>query len=400
MGRHRHRRARSRAVPAVALILGIGTIISGSVGSASAATPSIHYGLLGTTGQYYSYETAAGVNTITIGVLWAEAEPANGTFSASYLASINQQITTAVAAGMLVVIEPGMQYAPSWVFSLPGGTRFVDQYGDAFTGSAGSGDDVANGVTDLSVRSAMGVYLAHLGSSLTMSDVLAVRQGGGPLGELRYPDAEYNGQIDCYWAYDASSQATSSALAYVPGTGTAVQATAFLNQYNADLNSFADWMNAQYETDFHKTTLVLLPGWGQRPGVAAEEEADLLEIPYDEFNQGLDWADLLPSLPDRADTVAYTTYLDATSQGPAVQNEAPAMYIASLASPLGMRLGGENTGNGTVQDLVTTVEMAKSLGFWMVNWLGESQVVASTEGLDPAGPTISQIGQGAQYLNG
>jgi hypothetical protein len=292
-----------------------------------------------------------------------------------------------------------MQYPPSWVFGLSGGTRFVDQYGDAFTGSAGSGDDVANGVTDLAVRAAMGVYLAHLGSSLTMSDVLAVRQGGGPLGELRYPDADYDGRTDCYWAYDTSSQAASRALAYVPGTGTAVQATTFLNQYNADLISFADWMNTQYETDFHKTTLVLLPGWGQRPGVAAKEEADLLQIPYDEFNQGLDWADLLPSLPDRADTVAYTTYLDATSQGSAVQSEAPATYMASLASPLGMRLGGENTGNGTVQALVTTVETAKSLGFWMVNWLGEAQVVASTEGLDPAGPTISQIAQGAQYLD-
>ena len=222
------------------------------------------------------------------------------------------------------------------MFALPGGTYFVDQYGDVFTGPSGSGNRVANAVTDMAVRSALASYLAALAHAIPAGLLSAVRAGGGPYGELRYPSSSYAGHTDCWWAYDQSTQATSPVPGWRPGTGSVARATAFLNSYNANLTQFAAWQDSTYSSDFRVPVLLLMPGWGQRPGVAAEVESSLLTKSYPEFNQGLDWPAELAALPDKASTIAYTTYLDAPSFP---GNEDPANYLASLAAPYGMRLG-------------------------------------------------------------
>lgn len=188
-------------------------------------------GVVRYSGRYAARERAAGVRAVTIQVEWQEGQPAPGSFDPAYLGTINALIRSAVAGGFSVVIDPGMQYPPSWVFALGGGTRFVDQYGDVFTGAPGSGDDVANAVTDVAVRTAVQHYLTWLGAGLDLNGVIAVRQGGGPLGELRYPDESYAGHTNCYWANDRSSQMESSALHYRPGTAGPAKAIAFLNRY-------------------------------------------------------------------------------------------------------------------------------------------------------------------------
>jgi len=126
------------------------------------------------------------------------------------------------------------------------------------------------------------------------------------------------------------------------------------------LNSYGDWLSEQVGVDFGTDHLITLPGWGERPGVSAEETASLLNLGYEEFSQGLDWADPLPSLPDRNSSIAYTTYLDAAALEQTPQLTEPAGYIASLVAHLGMREGGENTGDGTVADLQLVVERAQN----------------------------------------
>ncbi len=224
---------------------------------------------------------------------------------------------------------------------------------------------------------------------------MAVRQGGGPLGELRYPGPDYNGHTDSYWAYDASTQAATPVPGWRPGTGTAAEATLFLTAYNAAIDGYGRWLNAQLHQDFDTTELVLLPGWGERPGGAAAETASLLALPVDEFNEGLDWADLLGSLPDATHSVAYTTYLDAPLVKPTAQLEDPADYIATLAVGTPLRLGGENTGNGTTASMRLCFQRAATLGYVIVQWMDESQLVASTTGKDPSGPTFNLLGQAA-----
>ena len=351
-------------------------------------------GVLNASGNYYSQERAVGVGAVTITAGWDNAEPSQGTFSTSYIAGVRAKIAAAKAAGMGVVLEPGLQYPPAWVFALPGGTRFVNQYGDTFSGSTPSGLNVANGVTDLSVRAAEGTYLAWLGAQFAPGTFLAVRQGGGPSGELHYPSPNYNGHTNCYWAYDSSSQASSPVPGWSPGTGSTAQAQAFLDSYNGSLNGFGIWLNGQMAADFATNELVMLPGWGQRPGAAPQLVASRLTIRLNEFNEGLDWANLLTRLPDAAHSVAYTTYLDA----PLVKNTPeltdPADFINTLVGN-SLRLGGENTGNGSKAAMNLSMTRARSLNYFIVQWMDEAQLIASGAGRDPGGPTLAELGSAA-----
>lgn len=256
-----------------------------------------------------------------------------------------------------------------------------------FTGAPDSGNQVANAVTDPAVRSALGAYLKVLGQAIPAGLLYAVREGGGPDGELRYPDASYDGHTNCWWAYDPSTQSTSPVPGWKPGSGTEAQAVRFLESYNANLTTYGAWLDDQLSADFFTTVAVLLPGWGQCPGVAAGVTRSLLSSSYDEFNQALDWSAELAALPHPSTAIAYTTYLDAPSYDSTVDGEDPADYLASLPKPRGMTLGGENTGNGTIAALSLCVRRAKSLHFVVFNWMSESQLVASTSGAEVAGPS-------------
>ena len=393
-------RAGLTAVLVACVVTGTLALAPGAPSAATGSGAPI-LGLLQATTPNYPSEAAAGVGSVTIQVAWSTVEGTRGVFSASYIAQIRAQIAAARSAGLQVVLDPGLQYTPNWVFSLPGGTRFVDQYGASFTGTGSSGDDVANAVTDTAVRSAQGYYLYWLGTQIPAGSLLGVRQGGGPLGELRYPDAVYGGTTNCYWGYDPSTQAglPASVQGWVPGTGTPAQATAFLNAYDQNLIGYSVWLNGQLRSDFGTHELLLLPGWGDRPGAATAVENALLAPAtsgdvekYSEYNEGLDWSDLLHVLPDPSHSVAYTTYLDAQTVLPTPQLEDPADFLASLVAGTPILLGGENTGTGSLATMDFCMAQALRLGFFIVNWMGEPQLLATAAGTDPTGPTLAQLG--------
>lgn len=385
----------------VAVVLAAGGAIAAFTRPSRATAMSpIPLGIVGASGHDFGAEQAAGLKVVMIGVIWSKAEPSPGTFSMAYLASLRTEIADARSRSLGVVLDPGLQYPPSWVFSLPGGTRFVDQYGDAYTRPSASGANVANAVTDGAVRSAEAQYLTTLSAQIPGSLLSAIQTGGGPDGELSYPGSTYNGHTDCFWAYDASTQGISPVPGWRPGTGTTTEASAFLAAYNRDLNAYGAWLDARLATDFHTRQLIMLGGWGERPGVATAEVNSLLTLGYDEFSQGLDFADLLPSLPNRAEVVAYSTYLDGPSWQSDVQHEDPIAYIAHVARPLGIAIGGENTGHGSVQSLNLVVKRARSLHLSIVEWMDEAQVVASNQGHNPAGPNFADLASAAAKLQG
>ncbi len=383
--------------PATVGISATGDVASATLTSKN-STPMV--GVVNATGQYFAQERAAGIDAVTLDMGWNDAEPSSGSFSEPYLLQIRQAIADASASGLGVVLDPGMQYPPNWVFSLPGGTRFVNQYGDVFSDPETSGDNVANAVTDSAVRSAEGAYLAWLGAHIARGKIIAIREGGGPLGELRYPDPGYDGHTDSYWAFDVSSQATSPVPGWTPRTGSVAQAKAFLNSYNSQLDRYGEWLNGQMEKDLGTTVLVMLPGWGQRPGGAALEERSRLTLDMPEFNEGLDWSELLGSLPAARRSVAYTTYLDGPDILPTIQLEDPAKYLAQLTKSSHLRLGGENTGNGTLATMDLCLDRAKALHFSIVQWMDQAQLVSSDNGDDPDGPTIDDLGAAAASVFG
>jgi hypothetical protein len=279
---------------------------------------------------------------------------------------------------------------------LPGGTRFVDQDGVVRTAPRASGEDAANAVTNSAVRAAVGDYLDRLGAAIPRGQLWAVRQGGGPTGELRYPEGIMGASGNSYWAYDESTQAAlpASVRGWRPGTGTTTQARTFLAAYNRALVDYGIWLGQRLTTDFDTRLLLMLPGWGQRPGVIDRMVASRLTIHFEEFNQGLDWADLFARTPADSRTIAYTTYLDAPAFAANTELTDPAHFIARLAAPRGWRLGGENTGNGSLQLLNRSLRRAKSLGYRVVNWMSEVDLVAPGVGE----PTWEQFGTSARQI--
>ena len=386
--RTRAKLARRPRLVLIALVLGVVLLVASSCelppvedpGTPTETPTRPLVGVLGATGSHYAKETKSGIEVVTIAASWASAQPTAGTFSANYSTQLTTRIAAARSAGMQVILDPGIQYTPAWVFDLPGGTRFVNQYGDVFSGAAASGDNVANAVTNSAVRSALGRYLDWLGTQIPAGQLWGIRQGGGPLGETRYPNGSHNGHTNSFWAYDASTQAVSPVPGWVPGTGTTAQAQQFLDSYNGALNVYARWLNQRLFDNFGVRVLLLLPGWGQRPGVAAKEVASLLTRNADEFNEGLDWADLLSSLPRASHTIAYTTYLDAPSHKATTELEDPPHYIAELAAANHLRLGGENTGTATAAAMQLSLERADELGYSVVNWMNEARLVNATSG--------------------
>jgi hypothetical protein len=343
-------------------------------------------------GARYAEEAAAGVKAVTINASWRSAEPTNNGFSASYASQLNLKIDTAIAAGMQVIIDPGIHYPPDWVFTLPGGTRFVNQYGDTFTGAPDSGMNIANTVTNPDVRAALAGYLTWLGRQIPKGKLLGIRQSGGQYGQLRYPDASYNGHTNSWWAYDTSSQATSPVPTWKPGTGTTTQAQQFLDNYNRNLVNYGVWLNNELSKDFATTILLVLPGFGERPGQATDLVNSKLTNLKDSFNQGLDWANLIPSLADPAHTVVYSTWLDAPDGlQNTVQLEDPVHYLAALASAYGLRLGGQNSAS-TDAALSVAASRAKALDMVILNWASESTLVTAGTSTNTALTTFADLG--------
>jgi hypothetical protein len=316
----------------------------------------------------------SGFDEVVIPTAWSVIEPAAGSFSLPAVSRLQNSIDDALAAGLSPSLDIGVQYAPAWIFGVGGGTRFRDQYGDIFSGPAGSGNDIPNAVTDLNVRWRLGAYIAFLGQHL--HGLGSVRLGGGPDNELRYPSGTSGSRADAFWFYDASSQALLPARTrgWVPGTGTVGQATSFLDSYDHAMAGYGVWLARQGEVDFSSTTKIelLLPGWGERPTDVPVAETQLLRSTPDEVNLGLDWLDMFGNLPRNGRIVAYTTYADATQGGPG--NPDPDAFIHSLL-PGGVLEGGESTGNGQTTTAGEDKMMAdaRAWNWYVVNWFFNEQ---------------------------
>jgi hypothetical protein len=391
--------ALTASVTASASIAGTspGTVaISAHISATSVATSrwlKAVMGVLGPSGSNYTQDYAAGIRCVTIGAAWVYIEPTQGSFSGTALATLQAQITAAIAAGMTVSLDIGTQYAPAWALSLSGGALFKDQFGNTFGPASedGSGNYCVNPFLNTNVQSAYSAYVAYLGANLT--GVSYVRVGGGPTAELRYPSgaADSGSNPNAWWAYDATMQAACPVPGWTPGTGNTTQATEFLNWYNQTLVNFGVWWSEQIYAAFPGVTqLIMLPSWGERPNqiysgpttIYQEQVASLLTLGADEWNQGLDWTDLLPALPYPTISVAYCTWLDATSGG--VGNPNPIQFIAGLSGPLGIPTGGENTGGGGVPALQTSLNAMATYQGVLFSYAFESELVAGT-------PTYTQF---------
>jgi hypothetical protein len=317
---------------------------------------------------------------------WDNFEPQRGVYRADYRRQLVRRVASLRAKGFKVIIDPGLQYPPSWVFDLPGQTRFVDQYGDTWTGP--ESQDVPDAVWNPSVRAAEGHYLNHLSKALRHQKISHVRVGGLLSGELRLPVSTYDGHADLLWDYSPAAQAAAPVPGWVPGTGTTDQIAASLSYYMQSLDNYEAWLLQRLGAGFPTATMLLMmPSWGLRPGMLDEVVATGMTGQTSAevgglVSQGVDWASQVAVLKaSGVSAMVYSTWLDAPSFGRSPAQEAPIAYLATLAAKYGLPSGGENTGGGGAAALAACLAAVKAHHLAAMVWMNGPDLAAGRDGL-------------------
>lgn len=371
----------------VVLALWFSQLVGGGASGppSSESTPS--FGVVSPSSFTPAELRAQGVDRVTLGVGWDVFEPQRGQVSAGYVAELQRRLADYRAAGLEVALDPGLQYPPAWVFSLPGQTRFVDQQGREWRGRLS--EDVPNAVFNPAVRAAQQEYLSRLAGALGSGGITAVRLGGLLSGELRYPVASYEGGTGSLWGFDDAARVGAPDPSWRPGTGTDADARRWLQYYFDSLTGYETWLAGRLAAGFPGAQLqLMLPSFGLRPGMvdtavaggldgsSAPERNDLLA-------QGLDWVGQVAALRRTGlPAVVYTTWLDGPDQGGTPQQEAPVRYLADLARAQGLPVAGENTGGGGQAVLDESLDRAEELGLTGVMWFSGPDLRAGRDGLD------------------
>src|SRR5580698_6838437 len=95
--------------------------LAGSLGSAAPAWSPDHplIGTLQSDPGRVAATNGAGAWGVVVGVSWDRAEPEEGKFDGRYLQELQDRIAAFRQAGKQVVLDPGVQYPPRWLFAYP-----------------------------------------------------------------------------------------------------------------------------------------------------------------------------------------------------------------------------------------------------------------------------------------
>ena len=371
-----------------ALLVGVvatGVIGAGSASAATASTSALRWGIVGNDGTHLSAERAAGVTAKFIDLSWASYMPKPGHVDGSYVSARRNEIAAARAAGFAIVLGLGVQSAPAWVHANYVNSYYVDQYGERYDGGTSPGSGDVNFVWNSQMRTLQQQYVARVFSDLGTS-FAAVRLGGGRYGELGYPLASTSSHANTYWAFDANAAASDPVPAWMPGMASpAGQAATFLNWYLAKLADYETWQISTLRRYYAGPAMMLFPSWGIRPGQAAAAIAGNLsgttsaEI-NGEVQRGYDYARLVGAITD-PNVIVTTDWLDSPYGNDASTNPVdwtPVHYLASLASPRGLAMYGQNTGQGSASVMSFAVAQAARYGLVGMAWYNESQLFSGT----------------------
>ena len=401
------------------------------------ATPTpLAFGVLNAacTPDRIAAERAAGVTAVELPLAWDRYEPAPGQVDAFYVAEVHRKIDTCRAAGMRIVLGPGLQYPPDWVRALPDAV---------LRGSAGN--TPARGGLDLvfnaAVREAARAYLDRLATDLSLasavSGVTAVRIGVSGTGELAYPGPNAGRAGSEYWAFGTAPQ-TGEGLAdgasvsplpgWVPGQrewrGTAVtpeQVDAWLKWYSISLVDTVAWQVGRLrELGYHGDVHVPVAGRGILPADRAAAVDGLLDgraDPDGALERGLDYPQQFPVLAGLPGVVVDFTGLDdaqaVTARRIGQDRCRPQdtdddllyrtdtadwpgqRFTSALARQLGIALVGENPGppdaphtggdpdsDSTAQQLSRAPDYAKECGMTEFYWAFEDDLFTPGSGVD------------------
>jgi hypothetical protein len=201
------------AVATGALWLGSEAIANG-MADQELAPPAFLFGVINDEGrpQHYADEWARGVRATTLELQWKLYEPEEGVYDTDYVDHLKGVMRGLKAQGWYVQLVPGYHYAPDWVYANYPDVYYVNQYGEAYDPDPVNDGAfrVINAPFNPRARALIAGYISRIFSDFDQSDsglrFDSMRIGGGVLGELRYPNGDWNGHTNAYWAFDAAAQ--------------------------------------------------------------------------------------------------------------------------------------------------------------------------------------------------
>ncbi len=335
-----------------------------------------------------------GLRVAVVSLSWDRFEPVNGVFDQGYAEEILRKKKSLQKLGYKLQLDPGVQYPPGWIFSVPH-ARYKNQFGDLFiTGDPGT--SLPNVVFNREIRVAIGRYFHEIFSRLG-TDWDFIRLGCGKFGELNFPGNKFSGHTNCYWAFDDVAQGKSTGLpdgippcpvpGWIPGTSSSGNTAAriFIEWYLDALKNYQAWQIATVRRDYRGDICMLYGSWGLRPGwLNAAVAGDLGGFTPSEKNgevqQGFDWARMVRDLPDRR-IIVYCTWVDGTLANRDLADDrssdqarwSPVHWQAGLAGdhPLKLRTWGENTGGNNREAMLLAFERVKQFGLMGLVWAFE-----------------------------
>lgn len=326
-------------------------------GAYAAGQSSPLFGTLDTQPARISADRQAGVSVAMFELDWSSFEPEQGEFDSSYIAEMKSMLTSFRSAGMPVTLGLGLEYPPSWVFSLPDAS-YVDE--------SGATAKEADLVFSEPVREAAAAYLKQAAAALPLSEFWSVRLTSGGDEEMLYPAG------GSYWAFSQSALTgtdlppTTKANPFPdwrPGQSglTQAQIDQWVNWYVGGLDDVTAWqMSTLSSLGFTGYYELVTPGSGTRPdALTAQEQSDLPDDPV--TGVGAVWDRYYAMLTNKSKVVAYVSSVADTSgdddscqaaddslppTSSAMDTWSATRWISRIAAANGLLVGGENPGFG------------------------------------------------------
>ncbi len=366
----------------------------------------------------------AGINVAVLSAGWNRLEPEEGKWSAEAAEKLKKEISGFREAGMLISVDFGLQYPPSWIFKLPN-CRYKNQYGDEYVGE-NPGSNGFNAVFVQANRERIEKYIEQFFKEFG-TDFHSVRLGWGYYGELNFPFHRFKSKQDgteyanCYWAFDDIAQGKKQGLSVgipacpVPGWRPGEpcpneEAGKFLEWYLGAMQNFHDWQITTVRKHFSGRLCMMYPSWGIRPGwieAAVKEGLSGRTSPEinGEIQRGYDFSRFISVIKD-AGVIVYCTWIDAKTM-PAdadsktnIASWSPIKFLSSLAQEHQPKLDvwGENTGPGTVEQFSITMQRAKDCGLLGLVWAFDPQLHDGAPGHLPLAEFAEKIREWKEIL--
>jgi len=331
---------------------------------------------------------AAGATHGLVEVFWDQCQTT--TAGAVDATGVQAHIGRVLAADLKVCLRVSLQYIPSFVDTAA--VKFRRNGGVDHNPGNVSGNNARDWVWSASTRALVDDFLTKLFNQLTWSQIERVQLGGGPAGELQYPDSDGTQ----WWGYSSPAQTGTDLAAgqtvcpvpgHVPSTGTTWVANdvSFAAWYTQSLTNWMLWLIGRHRAYFSGPIWVMHPGAGLRRTSQTPTGSQALNYRVN-VAKGVDWFAQVAAYPD-ANVHPYCTWADSphffaagaysdVNDGDA----APWYHLLRVARAAGRqaRIWGENTGgqSNTDMDRVFSAVGAVGHGYQGLTWLSHVTLTA------------------------